>query len=209
MTSAPSTLKVDNIHAWRGERHVLKGISLEVDSGELLHVAGANGTGKTTLLRVMTGLMRAEHGEVYWRGESIHRLPSQYQRALAYASHEPACKGDLSALENLQFSVRLKHAASDGELLQALSRCGVAHCAELPARVLSAGQRRRVALARILALQATLWLLDEPFSNLDAEGGKLLSSLLKEHVADGGLAVVVAHQELQVQWPLKRLELYA
>jgi heme exporter protein A len=205
--STPSGMTVENVHAWRGERHVLRGISLAISPGELLHVAGPNGTGKTTLLKVMTGLMRAEQGEVCWLGESIYRMPQPFQQALAYASHEPALKGDLSALENLQFSVRLKRAASDADLNEALNRCGVAACAHLPARVLSAGQRRRVAMARILAFKAALWLLDEPFTNLDAAGSALLSQLLKDHVAAGGLAAVVAHHDLNVGWPLERLEL--
>jgi heme exporter protein A len=209
MNSASDGLKVENIHVWRGDSHVLKGISFAMAAGELLHVVGPNGAGKSTLLRVMCGLLWPEQGEVSWRGQPIRASSPQFQAEMAYASHEPALKGDLTALENLQFAVGLKRRVAIDELLEALARCGVEHCARLPARVLSAGQRRRVSMARILALEATLWLLDEPFTNLDAQGSTLLSGLLKEHVAAAGLAVVVAHQDMNVDWPLERLDLQA
>ncbi len=120
---------------------------------ELLHISGPNGTGKTTLLRVVSGLLRPEQGSVTWLGQSIVRIRTEYQAALAYASHEPALKGDLTALENLRFAVGLKRRVTADELRAALARTGVAACADLPARVLSAGQRRRVAMARVLAMQ--------------------------------------------------------
>jgi heme exporter protein A len=207
MNTAVDGLCVERVHVWRGDRHVLKGVSLEVRPGELMHVSGPNGSGKTTLLRVVCGLLRPEQGSVAWRGQSILSAPQDFQRALAYASHEPALKGDLTALENLRFTVGLKRRVSAGELTESLQRTGVAACADLPARVLSAGQRRRVAMARILAFRAALWLLDEPFTNLDAAGVALLSALLAEHVGRGGLALVVAHHELNVTAPLRSLGL--
>jgi heme exporter protein A len=207
MSTVPNGLGVDKVHIWRGDRHVLKGVSLQVSPGELVHVSGANGTGKTTLLRVITGLLQPEQGTVTWCAKAINRFRSEYQACLAYLSHEPALKGDLTALENLRFSVGLKRRTTPSELYETLKRTGVAQCAALPARVLSAGQRRRVAMARVLAMRASLWLLDEPFTNLDAEGAQLMSQLLRAHVEEGGLAVVVAHQALQIEWPLRRLEL--
>lgn len=209
MSNVVDGLSVEQVHVWRGDRHVLKGISLDVHAGELLHVSGPNGTGKTTLLRVMSGLLRPEQGSVYWRGQPIAAFADDYHAALAYASHEPALKGDLTALENLRYTVGLKRKASVDELLASLERTGVAHCAKLPARVLSAGQRRRVAMARVLAFEAPLWLLDEPFTNLDAAGSALLSTLLVEQVRRGGLALVVAHHDLNVGVPARRLELAA
>jgi heme exporter protein A len=207
MSNAPDGLQVEKVHVWRGDRHVLQGVSVEVRPHELLHVSGPNGAGKTTLLRVMSGLLRPEQGAVSWRGQSILRHRTEYQAALAYAAHEPALKGDLTALENLRFSVGLKRRTSPVELCAALDRAGVASCAELPARVLSAGQRRRVSLARVLAMRATIWLLDEPYANLDAAGSELVSELLQAHVADGGLALVVAHRDLALRCPVRRLEL--
>jgi heme exporter protein A len=200
-------LGVDSVHVWRGDRHVLRGVSLTLRHNELLHVSGPNGSGKTTLLRVVCGLLRPEQGHVAWHGQSISRVRSEYQSILAYASHEPALKADLTALENLYFSVRLKRRVADGELRDCLRRTGVAQCAELPARALSAGQRRRVAMARILAMRATLWILDEPFTNLDAAGCDLVSGLLQAHVADGGAALVVAHHDVDGGGAMRRLEL--
>jgi heme exporter protein A len=207
MNTPAAGLEVDTVHVWRGERHVLKGVSLQLHSSELLHICGPNGTGKTTLLRVATGLLRPEQGTVSWRGRPIQQTRSDYQAGLAYGAHEPALKGDLTALENLRFSVGLKRKVSQTELLAALDRTGVRACAALPARVLSAGQRRRVSMARILAMQASLWLLDEPFANLDAQGSVLVSELLRSHVVAGGLALVVAHHELKLDCNLRRLEL--
>jgi heme exporter protein A len=202
-----NALCVEKVHVWRGDRHVLQGVSTHVQPEELLHISGPNGTGKTTFLRVASGLLRPEQGSVTWLGQSINAIRSDYQAILAYASHEAALKGDLTALENLRFAVGLKRRVMADELRAALARTGVAACADLPARVLSAGQRRRVAMARVLAMRATLWLLDEPFTNLDAAGSELMSELLQTHVAGGGLALVVAHHELKVRCAVRHMEL--
>ena len=209
MNTADDGLGVEKVHVWRGDRHVLKGVSARLGPRELLNVSGPNGTGKTTLLRVVCGLLRPEQGGVSWLGKPITTVRDEYQAVLAYASHEPALKGDLTALENLHFAVGLKRRVAAGELRARLERTGVAACADLPARVLSAGQRRRVAMARVLAMRASLWLLDEPFSNLDATGVALLSELLQSHVGQGGLALVVAHHDLKLDCNVRRLELAA
>jgi len=207
MNSASDGLSVEKVHVWRGERHVLKGLSIAVRAHELLHISGPNGTGKTTLLRVASGLLRPEQGSVSWLGQQIRQSPVQYQAQMAYSSHEPALKGDLTALENLRFAVALKRRVTIPELRIVLDRTGVGPVADLPTRVLSAGQRRRVALARVLAMNATLWLLDEPYSNLDAAGSELMSELLQAHVQGGGVAVVVAHHSLELDCDVRRLEL--
>ncbi|HEV7357408.1 MAG TPA: cytochrome c biogenesis heme-transporting ATPase CcmA [Steroidobacteraceae bacterium] len=207
MNMSTDGLSVDKVHVWRGDRHVLQGVSAKIDRGELLHVSGPNGAGKTTLLRVISGLLRPEQGNVAWLGRSIIQHRADYQAALAYAAHEPALKGDLTAMENLRFSVGLKRRSTPEELRGALQRTGVAACADLPARVLSAGQRRRVSLARVVAMQASVWLLDEPYANLDTEGSELVSDLLQDHVAAGGLALVVAHRDLALTCQVRRLEL--
>ncbi len=209
MNTAADGLGVEKVHVWRGDRHVLKGVSLALRPRQLLHVSGPNGTGKTTLLRVVCGLLRPEQGLVSWLGQSIMGVRTEYQAALAYASHEPALKADLTALENLRFAVGLKRRVTVSELRASLDQTGVAACADLPARVLSAGQRRRVAMARVLAMSATLWLLDEPFTNLDAAGTDLLRNLLQSHVEGGGLALVVAHHDLKLDCSVHRLELTA
>jgi heme exporter protein A len=209
MNSASDGLQVDKVHVWRGDRHVLKGVSLELWPHQLLHVSGPNGAGKSTLLRVLCGLLRPEEGVVAWRGRPILKSRLDYYASLAYASHDPALKGDLTCLENLRFSVGLRRRITNEELRAHLRRTGVEACADLPARVLSAGQRRRAAMARILASGAALWLLDEPFTNLDSAGSELLSTLLAEHMSEGGLAVVVAHQEIRLAGDVHRLELAA
>ncbi|HZF15152.1 MAG TPA: cytochrome c biogenesis heme-transporting ATPase CcmA [Steroidobacteraceae bacterium] len=201
-------LKVENLHLWRGERHVLRGVGFRLEPGELLHVAGANGAGKTTLLRTVAGLVQPEQGEVYWRNKLAHSLDSGYAEQLAYVAHDAALKSDLTAYENLVFMVGLRHAVADSAIGLTLAKLGVAHCANLPARALSAGQRRRVALARLLLSEAVLWILDEPLTNLDAAGGTLVLGLLDEHLAAGGLALVATHGELAIRSDrARRLEL--
>ncbi len=207
MNMAADGLCLEQVHIWRGDRHVLKGVSLTLGPRQLLHVAGPNGTGKTTLLRVACGLLRPESGQVAWLGKPISSIRLDYQAALAYASHEPALKADLTALENLRYTVGLKRRVTTQELRADLGRTGVAECADLPARVLSAGQRRRVAMARVLAMKAPLWLLDEPFTNLDAAGTRLMAALLQSQVAGGGSALVVAHHDLTLDVDMRRLEL--
>jgi heme exporter protein A len=200
-------LSVERIHVWRGERHLLRGVSFALAPGQLLQVSGPNGAGKSTLLRAVCGLTRPEQGEVRWGGTPIAAVRESFLAQLAYAAHEPALKGDLTALENLHFAVSLRRRADMAELGACLERTGVGSCAELAARILSAGQRRRVALARVLALRAPLWVLDEPFANLDAAGAGMLSAILREHVEAGGAALVVAHHELAVGIATRRLEL--
>ncbi|MEA3140933.1 MAG: heme exporter protein [Gammaproteobacteria bacterium] len=207
MNIAADGLAVEKVHVWRGDRHVLQGVSIEVRPRELLHISGPNGTGKTTLLRVISGLLRPEQGSVTWLGQPIVRSRAEYQAVLAYAAHEPALKGDLTALENLRFAVGLKRRTNAAELRAALDRTGAGGCADLPTRVLSAGQRRRVSLARVLAMRASVWLLDEPYANLDTAGSDLVSDLLQVHVRDGGLALVVAHRDLSLDCNVRRLEL--
>jgi heme exporter protein A len=207
MNTAAAGLGLEKVHVWRGDRHVLKGVSLELAPRQLLHIRGPNGAGKTTLLRVACGLLRPEQGAVLWEGKPISSIRLEYQAALAYASHEPALKGDLTALENLRFAVGLKRTVGVDELRARLDQTGVADCADLPARVLSAGQRRRVAMARVLAMGAALWLLDEPFTNLDSAGTELFSALLRSHVERGGAALVVAHQTLKIDVDTRHLDL--
>lgn len=198
MTSTPS-LSATNLHLWRGDRHVLRGVSLAVNPGEALHVWGPNGAGKTTLLRVLCGLLHAEEGEVRWNGTPTRDPQSHFLRALAYLAHDTALKADLTAVENLRFSVGMKVSVEESRLRAMLAELGVDGCADLPCRVLSAGQKRRVALCRVLLSDASLWVLDEPLTNLDAVSSERVSDALAAHLARGGLAVIAAHQGLSLR----------
>ena len=194
----PKGLSGRGIHVWRGDRHVLRGVDIDVMPGEVVHVSGPNGTGKTTLLRVLAGLLPSEEGQVGWRGRAIREDRDEFNAQMAYLGHENALKGDLTAYENLRFSVGMRRVLDRAEIESTLDHLGILRCRDLPARVLSAGQRRRLAMSRILLLGAALWVLDEPFTNLDVSGVDLFSALIGDHVAAGGMAVLAAHQGLNV-----------
>ncbi|HWZ62962.1 MAG TPA: cytochrome c biogenesis heme-transporting ATPase CcmA [Steroidobacteraceae bacterium] len=201
-------LEAENLHLWRGERHVLNGVGFAVPTGACLHIAGANGSGKTTLLRTLCGLLYAESGRVLWDGQDVRDDMPAFHARLIYIGHEPPLKADLSALENLRFWVGVRRRRAAALLGAALERVGAAAWAERPVRTLSAGQKRRVALAALSLLAAPLWLLDEPTTNLDAEGQQLVGSLIGEQLARGGLVLAATHHELPVAaGRVRRLEL--
>jgi heme exporter protein A len=193
-------LEARHLDCMRGERMLFRDLSFRLDRGQLLRVAGANGSGKTSLLRIMCGLLAPSAGELLWQGQSIRAERDEYSRNLVFIGHLNALKDDLTALENLRFAAALCGMPADRQHTHAaLDRFGVDHCAELPAKVLSQGQRRRVALARLaLSPAVPLWILDEPFSALDAGAVSELELLLAAHVASGGMVVLTTHQEVQV-----------
>jgi heme exporter protein A len=207
--TAEPHLDVRAVHLWRGDRHLLRGVSFTLKPGELLQVVGPNGVGKTSLLRCVADLLPTESGDITWRGRALPQCRDEYHERLAYLAHVNALKPDLTALENLRYSVALKQAATNDELLAALTRLQIAPCANLPARALSAGQKRRVAIARILLMRATLWILDEPITNLDASGIALFEQCMAEHLGAGGLILTAAHQLLlQNHANVRTLELH-
>ena len=180
----------------RGDRTLFAGLSLELDAGEVLQVRGPNGLGKTTLLRALCGLSRPMRGEIRWRGEKVSDLAEDFTAEVAYVGHLNGIQGDLTAAENLRLArsifARRGHAGAGVD--EALDRVGLRAQRDRPSRHLSQGQKRRLALARLLILRRPLWVLDEPFTGLDVASVANLSSLIGEHVALGGLALVVSHQ---------------
>src|SRR5580700_10028072 len=163
-------LTADNLHLWRGEQHVLQGVSFVLNAGECLQVTGANGAGKTTLLRALCGLVPLEQGRICWRGADIDADREAYHSELSYLGHDNGLKGDLTAEENLRYAASLRRRLGPGDIVDALARVGVPDVAAQRLRRLSAGQRRRVALARMALMGGALWIMDEPGSNLDSRG---------------------------------------
>ncbi|MGE0113947.1 MAG: cytochrome c biogenesis heme-transporting ATPase CcmA [Steroidobacteraceae bacterium] len=191
-------LEVRDVHLWRGEHHLLRGVSFPLSPGQLLQLNGPNGVGKTSLLRVVAQLLPAESGELLWKGQHCSGAASGYLHELLYLGHSNALKLDLTAMENLRFSVGLQHPVTAAQCLEALQDLAIAQCADLPARVLSAGQRRRVALARLLLSPVPLWVLDEPITNLDVAGIATVEAIMARHLDQGGMILAAAHQSLLV-----------
>ena len=189
-------LTVQGVHLWRGDRHVLRGVSFDGVPGKCVLLTGKNGAGKTTLIRAIAGLLDPEEGQVSWRGAPARSRRDEFHAELAYLGHEPPLKGDLSALENLKYSVGIRRTVTSAEIQAALTRTGAISFADRPTRMLSAGQKRRVALAGVLLANAVLWLLDEPTTNLDADGQQLVRDLISEQLERGGIVVAAVHHSL-------------
>jgi len=189
-------LRVQGVHLWRGDRHVLRNVTFDATPGRCVLLTGRNGAGKTTLLRAIAGLLEPEEGQVTWRGVATRATRDVFHAELAYLGHEPPLKGDLSGRENLRFSVGIRRAVTTAEIDAALARTGAEPFASLAVRLLSAGQRRRIALAGVVLANAALWLLDEPTTNLDAEGQQLVADLIAEQLGRSGLVVAAVHHPL-------------
>lgn len=192
-----ATLSVTHLSCVRGERRLFADLAFELASGEWLHVQGENGSGKTTLLRALVGLAQPAEGEIRWRGQPIGTLGEEYRREMVYLGHHGAVKEELTPLENLELAAALDgHRLDDRQAIATLHRFGLKGREELPVRFLSAGQKRRVLLARLVARNAPLWVLDEPFTALDVKAVDMLSALIGEHLAAGGMAILTSHQAM-------------
>ncbi|EGV32786.1 heme exporter protein CcmA [Thiorhodococcus drewsii AZ1] len=190
-------LEVTKLECRRGDRRLFTDLGFALNAGTLMHVRGRNGSGKTTLLRTLCGLFIPDEGEIRWRGESIRALAEDYRRDLLYFGHTNGIKGELTGLENLAIGATLDgDRLSEKAIWDALERIGLTGFEDLPTRMLSQGQKKRVALARLILTKAPLWILDEPFTALDVDAVALLQSLIADHVAAGGIAVLTTHQEV-------------
>ena len=188
-------LRVSNLSCSRGNKPLFADVSFELKAGQALHLEGDNGVGKTSLLRIICGLSPADAGEVCWHDKTIQQNATAFRSSLFYLGHGLSLKEELTALENLMSDAAVSgRALSETKALVALARMGLRGREHLPLRVMSQGQKRRTALARLLASQAPLWVLDEPFVALDVKAVDGLRGLLAEHVANGGMVLFTSHQ---------------
>jgi heme exporter protein A len=192
-------LMAQGLSCLRGDRLLFKNVGFELSAGGLLYVLGENGSGKSSLLRLLCGLLTPEDGAILWGNKKIKQDAENYLSNLTYIGHLNGLKDDLTALENLQISARLAgNSVAESNALAALAAIGIERCANLPVRVLSQGQKRRVALARLWLTKSQLWILDEPFAALDTASVNVLASRLSEHMSSGGMTIITTHQDVSI-----------
>ncbi len=201
-------LAAEGITLWRGDSLILDDITIRVNSGEAVQLQGANGSGKTTLLRILCGLAEAEEGHISWCGKPLQKIRDDFYARLLYLGHRAGIKGELTPLENLAIFQQLgvSSGVSASEALEQVSLSDKAHiaCAKL-----SAGQQRRVALARLVLQRADLWVLDEPLTALDASGLAWLGGIIKQQVVRGGSVLLTTHQSLEIDGVSVRTQVLA
>jgi len=189
-------LSVENLAFERDDSCLFSGANFSVDGGDILQVEGANGSGKTTLLRLLTGSLQPSAGEISYLGQSLSQCRYNYLSDMLYIGHQPAVTLNLSAEENLRWMIATSAQSNTLSIEEALTQVGLAGYSDIPCYALSAGQHRRVALARLLISEARLWYLDEPFTSIDKQGVAFLQSCLQQHRAKGGAVILSTHQDL-------------
>jgi len=190
-------LSANDLTLIRGESCLFKDLSFTINAGELLVLEGQNGSGKTSLIRAMLGMLNFESGEVLWNDIPINKQRQEFHGSLIWLSHRTGLKKDLTLQENLHFEGAIR-SKLDVDQSQILKKLNIFDLKDLPIRSMSAGQQRRVALARLLLFDAPIWLLDEPFTNLDDEGQNIVLDLINSHLSSGGICVIAAHQEFNI-----------
>ncbi len=203
----PNILTVKNLFIEKGEHMLFKQLSFEICSGDILQVRGINGSGKTSLLRTLAGIAYIQQGAVLWNKKSIKDHKESYYEDLIYIGHKYGIKHDLTALENIQFMHSQAKSHSKPSLRDITIKMGLEGKEQLLTRDLSAGQKKRVALARLLMLENPLWILDEPFSAIDSSGVELIHDLMLSHQSKGGLIIYTSHQDIVLKSDKKEIEL--
>ncbi len=204
-------LNVVQLSCERDDRLLFSNLSFKLCSGEILQIEGRNGAGKTSLLRIIAGLSSSYTGDIFWNSQPLAKVYADFRLDCFFLGHKPGLKLDLTPLENLAWRSRLANTTVSREgLLAALHRVHLAGYEDIPCSHLSAGQLRRVAFAGLIASQARLWILDEPFTAIDAEGVAWLEGLFDEHASQGGMVLVTSHQPLSnLKGDLRKLRLEA
>lgn len=189
-------LEIRNVTCIRDERVLFEQLSFTISGGELIQIEGQNGAGKTTLLRIIAGLGYADEGDIYWNGESIKKNREEFHSDLLFLGHHTGVKRELTAFENLAFYQSMHSNYNEEAIWDALARVGLAGREDVAAGQLSAGQQRRVALARLWLSKQKLWVLDEPLTAIDKQGVKVLEQLFMSHAKQGGIVLLTTHQDL-------------
>ena len=195
MANSPA-LSAQNLCCLRGDNQLFSDVSFNIASGQCLHVTGPNGCGKTSLLRILSGINTPESGEVLWQDKSAFDN-SEFLAQSAYIAHKEGLKNELTAIENLRYYQQLDAKSDEAALDRLLAKMGILQCADLLAQNLSFGQRRRLSFARLLIADFSLWILDEPFTGIDVDGRILIESLCVEHLDNGGAIIMTHHQSLK------------
>ena len=200
-------LEVSQLYCERDDRVLFSDLGFVLSAGEIVQIEGQNGSGKTTLLRILCGLSRNYEGEIRWRGEPVTEVREQFCREMLYFGHQAGVKAVLTPEENLRWYAALHPSISADDIQTALASVGLRGYEDVPCHSLSAGQNRRVSLARLYLSHAPLWILDEPFTAIDKQGVAAKEQLLLEHAGRGGSVILTTHHELGIHGPVRKINL--
>lgn len=203
-----SLLCSEKLECIRDDRLLFSDLSFELAAGEVLQIEGANGCGKTSLLRIICGLRQADEGEVFWQGVALSKAREDYYASMVYIGHLPCIKADLTVLENIRSLLDTRSSSlADSEIEQTLEKVGLLGYDDVPGKALSSGQRRRILLAFLLLTDAKLWILDEPLTALDVQGVELMEAMILQHRAAGGSVIFTTHHGMQLDCEMSSINL--